>query len=842
MSKARFADWSLSKKVLVLVTVAATLPLAVGVGLLAGEARGRVREGAGELLAARADQLTAQLDAFHRRYRGLARYLARVGAERLQNEGAPQAATASMAAMQSILQIGDGARAAILIDRNGLVVESSDAVGLRTNVAYRTYFQRAMQGEVFVSDIFIPPVGETAALIGYAAPIHDKAANIIGVAALFIRAEAFWDLVRANRGHAGAGSFALVYDRHGVRIAHGMREDFHFRPASALPDAERDQMVREERFGARTADLLGAVISTPEQFAIARSPALDNNGTSLLRTFSAANGVWNLTLPRRLHEVPWTIFIVVPEASIYGGVDQLLERTLVVSLIILGIALWGGWYLARGILRPVQAIGAAAMAVEHGNLGVRVPDSAGDEIGVLGKRFNDMAAALETSRAEIESRVHQRTEELEKANQELRTQREELLTQRSELQVQQVELERKNQEVLRADRLKSEFLANMSHELRTPLNSIIGFSELLIEEARDDLQPSHRQYLEDVFNSGKHLLRVINDILDLSKIEAGYVALDPSVLEPSDIIAEACQILAPVAAKREVSFQVTIHATQKVWADRAKLLQVLLNLLSNAVKFSNERSCVEISTEDAAAFVRFVIADHGPGIEETVQQKLFQPFVQGEHPLVKRHQGTGLGLVISKRLVEQHGGTIELQSRVGTGTTLRFSIPAAGIAVTGGPGGDIDQTSARVGVAAVHALHYSGAPVREVPHRITVLVVDDHDLNRELIRSVLERRGRRVLQAKDGAEGVALARAHRPDIVLMDLAMPNLDGLTATQQLRDDPSTRRIPIVALTAMAMRGDEDRARAAGADDYLTKPIDRKRLEETVDRLLATGRIAS
>ncbi|HEY0714925.1 MAG TPA: response regulator, partial [Polyangia bacterium] len=563
-----------------------------------------------------------------------------------------------------------------------------------------------------------------------------------------------------------------------------------------------------------------------------------------VRTFSAANDAWNLTLARRLHEVPWTVFIVVPESSIYSGVDQLLTRTVVVSLLILAIALFGGWYLARGILRPVQAIGAAALAVEHGDLRARVPAGTGDEIGALADRFNNMAAALQTSRTEIENQVQQRTEELEKANQELRTQREELLTQRSELQVQQAELERKNQEVLRADRLKSEFLANMSHELRTPLNSIIGFSELLIDEARPNLKASHQQYLEDVFNSGKHLLRVINDILDLSKIEAGYVALEPSTLEPAELIAEACQLLAPIAAKREISFQVAIHATRKVWADRAKLLQVLLNLLSNAVKFSHDRSCVEISTEDAGAFVRFIIADHGSGIDDQVRHRLFQPFVQGEQPLIKRHQGTGLGLVISKRLVEQHGGTIELDSVSGTGTTLRFSIPADTTIVSGGQNGEDAgrAVSTRGGVAAVHALHYSGPPVREVPRRTTVLVVDDHDLNRELIRSVLERRGRRVLQAKDGAEGLALAREHRPDIVLMDLAMPNLDGLAATRELRADPNTRRIPIVALTAMAMRGDEDRARAAGADDYLTKPIDRKRLEETVDRLIATGRIAS
>jgi signal transduction histidine kinase/CheY-like chemotaxis protein len=683
----------------------------------------------------------------------------------------------------------------------------------------------------------------------------------------------------------------------------------------------------------------------------------------------------------------------------------------------------------------------------------------GDELGQLAEHFNLMAAAIESGKERLEARVKMRTRELERANLELGTQKEELMVQRAELASHQHELQLKNDEVQRANRLKSEFLANMSHELRTPLNSIIGFSELLGEDLRSTLAPRHLEYLDDVMQSGRHLLGLINDILDLSKIEAGHLSLSLEAVAPEDAIAEACDMVRPAAAKKRITLVVEVRARQLLRADRAKLRQVLLNLLSNAIKFNPEGEPVEVTALDGPAQVCIGVRDHGPGIPRALRARLFDPFVQGEDPLVKKHQGTGLGLAISKRIVEQHGGDIEVESEPGQGATMRVTFPAAtGTGVHRVPpelqdegredgrpvvlladegshpssaalrqglqqsGYAVEELAGRDVVAAARALHPmaividparvgeqgslavdrlqrddatrdipvvastapgagfvpkpvsapellgrvhalappAGTPrvlviddepaagallcavlgpagyrvdvvhrgregiaaaaaappalaivdlllpdisgfeviealaaderTRHVPvlvltgsdltdfdrarlrQRVSavagkgdllrreliaavdratdraarrpaaarpvgplILVVDDHDLNRQLARAILERKGYAVAEAEDGEAAVTMARQTRPALILMDLAMPRKDGYTAARELKAEPSTAEVPIVALTALAMRGDEAKALEAGIDAYLTKPIDRSALEATVERFL-------
>ncbi|MGZ6142599.1 MAG: response regulator [Myxococcales bacterium] len=588
-----------------------------------------------------------------------------------------------------------------------------------------------------------------------------------------------------------------------------------------------------------------------------------------------------------------------------------------------------------------------------------VPLTMGDrDVGVLAAGFASKASpqqiaflvelALPLALAIGRHELHEQTErfalQLAQRNEALREQSEQLAAK-------QTELTQKNTEIGRANQLKSEFLANMSHELRTPLNAVIGFSELLLEE-QQKLLPDHVQFVKDILASGKHLLSLINSVLDLAKIEAGRVALEVQPLDPGQQIASARALVSAMAQKKDLRIEQVVTTGRTVRADAGKLQQILLNLLSNAIKFSEPRGRVEIGVADEAQMLRFWVKDEGPGIADSVRPELFKPFVQGESPLVKKHEGTGLGLAITRRLVEYQGGEIGVDTEVGRGSTfwfllpaderravdapplpavksepsaknggarafhrplvlvveddaanarlLRFHLEGAGYAVAEAsreqealelarrlkpqlvlldlilPQGEdglqvlrelkCDEKTAQVPVVVVSVVQETrrsrelgaaecfvkpidAGKLLEVVQRLcpapepararaTVLVVDDHDLNRELARTLLERRGCRVLLARNGQEGARVARVEQPDLVLMDLAMPVKDGITAARELKADPETSAIPLIAFTALAMRGDEERARSAGFDGYLTKPLETRALDATLEKFLKVG----
>ena len=432
----------------------------------------------------------------------------------------------------------------------------------------------------------------------------------------------------------------------------------------------------------------------------------------------------------------------------------------------------------------------------------------------------DMAApfALTMARRSLLDHTERIARELARRNEELRTQAEALEAQGEELKAQQQELSIKNQEVQKADKLKSEFLANMSHELRTPLNAVIGFSDLLLED-KATLSTTQQQWIGDIQESGKHLLTLINRVLDLAKIEAGRTNFDLEVIEPADAVASAQTLVRPSAKKKSIEIGVVETSARAVLADRGHLHQVLINLLANAVKFSPEGAAVEVGfAEEEPGQVRFWVKDQGPGIDEETQRRLFEPFFQAESPLVKKHEGTGLGLAISRKLIEGMGGRIGVQSAPGAGTTFFFTLPFAKEQAAQGEARDAAQPPA----------FRSGGPL--------VLVVDDHDLNRQVAREMLERRGCRVILASDGEEGVQRAKAELPGLVLLDLAMPRKDGFAVARELKMDPRTSRTPLVALTALAMRGDDERVLQAGFDGYLPKPLERSALDATLARIFA------
>jgi PAS domain S-box-containing protein len=380
------------------------------------------------------------------------------------------------------------------------------------------------------------------------------------------------------------------------------------------------------------------------------------------------------------------------------------------------------------------------------------------------------------------------------------------------------DLEQAKRDAEAANRAKSEFLSRMSHELRTPLNAILGFGQLLEMGAPT---PRQRQQLEQILKGGRHLLELINEVLDLARIEAGglHLSLEPVPLH--QVCAEVCDLVRPLAERHRIGVEAPCATAGDVYvlADNQRLRQVLLNLLANGVKYNRAGGSVSLSWEVLPeGRVRLAVRDTGPGIAPEKQQRLFSPFdrLGAEMTTV---EGTGLGLVLSKRLTEAMGGTLDLASTVGRGTTVFVDLPRA------------DQVRL-VGQGVQAAL----APAAASLGRGTVLYIEDNRANLGLMEQVLTYRpGVRLLSATQGGAGLEMARRQHPDLILLDVHLPDMQGDEVLRQIQSDPHLRATPVVVVSADATLSQAERLLAAGAREYLTKPIDVARFLALLDRLL-------
>lgn len=381
-------------------------------------------------------------------------------------------------------------------------------------------------------------------------------------------------------------------------------------------------------------------------------------------------------------------------------------------------------------------------------------------------------------------------------------------------------LRRAKDEAERADRAKDEFLSRMSHELRTPLNAVLGFAQIL---DMDELAEEQHDSVRQILSGGRHLLGLIDEVLDITRIATGKLPLSPEAVSVLEVLTEAADLIQPLATQRGIRVRVGDANGLHVLADRQRLKQVLLNLLSNGVKYNREGGEVAVTWERSPPDrLRIRIADTGVGIPVEVMERLFAPFdrLGAETSSV---EGTGLGLALSKGLIEAMGGSIEAESEAGSGSVFTIELRLAEAPLQRyqreRPGGQDTQGD-------------------EVP-ACTILCIEDNLSNLNLIERIFAGRPHfRLLSAMQGSLGLELAREHRPDLILLDLHLPDVAGDEALQKLRQDPTTRRIPVVMISADATHGQIKRLLAAGADDYLTKPLDVKRFLETVDTVLQRG----
>ncbi len=390
-----------------------------------------------------------------------------------------------------------------------------------------------------------------------------------------------------------------------------------------------------------------------------------------------------------------------------------------------------------------------------------------------------------------------------------------------------------NAELARAAQLKDEFLANMSHELRTPLNSILGLSEVLLEEIFGSLSDRQRKFLQTIEQSGKHLLALINDILDLSKIESGKVEIELSSVALPTICESSLNFVRQQAQQKQIQLTCEIdNNLPTMQADERRIAQVLINLLTNAVKFTPDGGHVKLAVRlnPSLPAIEFCVTDSGIGIPPEHLNQIFQPFVQVDSSLSRRYAGTGLGLSIIKRIVDLHGGSIQVESEVGRGSCFTVALPWY---PTSNP------TTPQLPKFKLSQDENQPIPTTETSTATLpsprLLLAEDNEDNIMTLLTYLEASNFQVMLAHNGLEAVQMAKQHQPDLILMDIQMPEMDGLEAIRQIRADTQTSAIPIIALTALAMPGDAERCLDEGANDYLSKPVKLKQLVERISQQL-------
>jgi Signal transduction histidine kinase len=488
----------------------------------------------------------------------------------------------------------------------------------------------------------------------------------------------------------------------------------------------------------------------------------------------------------------WGVVVKIDADEAFAPIAALGRLSTIIAAITVVLASVAAWLVARSFSRPIEVLTAAVHQVASGNLRRTVNVRTRNEIGRLAEDFNQMTAQLREMVETMDEKVRLRTAELAEAR--------DLAEQ--------------------ANRTKSAFLANMSHELRTPMNAIIGYSEMLIEECEDLGHDEFVPDLQKIRSAGKHLLALINDVLDLSKIEAGKMTIYLEDFAIRQMLDEVVSTIQPLIEKNDNRLELRAASDLgSMRADLTKVRQTLFNLLSNASKFT-EKGTVTLEVERVSSPTgdRIILRVSDTGIGMTPEQlgKLFEAFTQADASTTRKYGGTGLGLAISREFCRMMGGDITVESELGKGSTFTVELPA--------------EVAESAGQSSPQSSQTASAP--SAGGEGAILVIDDDPNAADLIRRSLEKCGHRVLVATSGMEGLKMACEHKPAAITLDVMMPGMDGWSVLAALKSDPATVDIPVVMVSLVR---DKQMGFTLGATDFLTKPVDANQLRRTLGRLV-------
>lgn len=482
--------------------------------------------------------------------------------------------------------------------------------------------------------------------------------------------------------------------------------------------------------------------------------------------------------------------------------------------------------LGSTISKPILDLSDAVKRLGDGEMTSRVKVTSGGEIKSLGDGFNAMADALAQYESNLKSKINTATHQLQKA-----------LTQ---LKAQNYELELERARALGANEAKSQFLANMSHELRTPLNAIIGYSEILEEDSEELGLDSFISDLQRIRGAGMHLLKLIDGVLDLSKIEAGKMELYVERIDVESVISDVVTILQQTAQKNVNQLSVQYEKSPgAIYTDATKLRQLLFNIAGNALKFThNGQVKIVVKRDVIPDFIEFEISDTGIGMTKEQISKLFVPFTQADVTTTRKYGGTGLGLTISQHYCQMMGGTIDVDSEPDKGTVFTVRLPTK-VEAGNEPKNDSSQLYTENKLLDLESdaealrFHNGTGEERGVNLRkkvSSVLVIDDDPSVRNMLTRYLSKWGFVVRTASDGPSGLAMAYEEHPDVITLDVMMPGMDGWSVLRMLKQDENTSHIPVIMLSVI---NDKDRGFTLGANDFLTKPIDWRALSNVVKK---------